>query len=92
MTDLDAGSFGPRRAVVAKQNQSKVPLSAIRTAGTIGVSAITNGMLETVNNNAAAVELGAQRTSAGIAAGKEATKQLSITEATKGAAIKAATP
>jgi hypothetical protein len=92
MTDLKAGKFGPKGSTIAGQNQSKVPLSAIRTAGTIGVSAITNGMLETINNNATTVELGSQATQASIAAGKEATKQLSIQTGAATEALKIAKP
>lgn len=81
-----------KSASIGEINNSKAALSAIRTVGTLGTAKIVNGMLETVNTNAANVELGNQATTRAIAAGKEATKVSLGAQKVQEAAIKAAAP
>ena len=70
MTDLQAGKFSKSGAVVAGQNQSKVPLSAIRTAGTVATAiGMANALADQtaiLSNNSTKEVLGAQQ--AGTAA------------------------
>jgi hypothetical protein len=72
MTDLGAGKFTKSGAVVANQNQTKVALSAIRTAGTVATTiAAANALADQtaiLSTNSTKEVLGAQQ--AGTAAAK----------------------
>ena len=75
MTDLKAGSFTARKAVVSGQNQSKVPLSAIRTAGTVASGMIAANLSEAISNNGSHEVINASNNAATIATEKEVTKR-----------------
>lgn len=75
MTDLKAGSFSARKAVVSGQNQSKVPLSAIRTAGTVAGGMIAANLSEAVSNNGSKEVINASNNALAATQAKEATKQ-----------------
>lgn len=92
MTDLGAFSQTSKKVVATKVNQSKVPLSAIRTAGTLGATAITTGALEAANANATAVDITNSNNAAAGVAAKEATKRLSIETNAATEALKIAKP
>ena len=76
-TDLEGAETSAQGMKIAKQDQSKVANSAIKTAGTLGAAAITAGMLEGMN---------ADNLAADTAVAQEATKQTALKEGTKRAA------
>jgi hypothetical protein len=61
MTDITAAKFGPRGTTIAGQNQSRVPISAIRAATTLGTASILAGTQELLSNNSTKEVLGAQQ-------------------------------
>jgi hypothetical protein len=76
-TDLEGAETSADGMKIARQDQSKVANSAIKTAGTLGAAAITAGMLEGMN---------ADNLAADTALAQEATKQTALKEGTKRAA------
>lgn len=82
-TDFEGYEQSAGTVKVAKGHQSTTAQSAIRTAGTLGASALAAGVSETLSNNATKVSLGAQGVDKAATAGKFATQQLRITEQTK---------
>ncbi len=91
-TDFDKLSVSPTELYAEKVNQSKSTMSAIRTIGTIGTTAIVNGMLETVNANAAAVDMNASNNAAAGVLAKESTKQVGINADAAVESLKIVTP
>lgn len=69
ITDLQAGSFTAKKAIVAGQNQSKTPIAGLQVAGMLGGGMITAGVSKARDAGDAA---------AAINASKQATKQAGI--------------
>ncbi len=78
MTDLKAGSFTARKAVVSGQNQTKVPLAIVRTIGTVAAASITANLSEAISSNGSHEVINASNNAAAIAAEKEATKRAAL--------------
>lgn len=92
MTDLRGYAQTADRVVILDQNQSKVPLSAIRTFGTVKGLDIAAGTQELLSNNSTKEVLGGQATTRSLAESKEITKRLGIVTGSEVEKLRIVTP
>lgn len=91
-TDFDAAEVSADKLVIIRQNQSKVIMSAIRTAGTTASTWIVNDMLKYVRGQEASEVTNGQNADVAKESMREVTKQTQIKSDAAVETIKTITP